>query len=225
MSQLDVNSDIFLNKLEIKKDSMIKKFTIVSRLPSNNLTTTLEQIIQDDDWVYICTDTHVTGLFKHEKYYYYYDSDYYNGELKSASIKDIVDFIMIGFRDSSHKHKFIGIYIFGPKRDLNKYPEKKELLENIFSDCHDPKLYMETLTDIFNRSIIIGCLETLQFLIDKCSTLSLLTLAKNELNKTGIITTVICMSPSDMRLDIIKALLLIGVDPNIPLKADIVTMP
>lgn len=43
---------------------------------------------------------HATGLFMHDKYYYYYDPNGSNGEYRDTSIEDIARFIFNKYSDS-----------------------------------------------------------------------------------------------------------------------------
>jgi len=184
--------------LDVSGKILKKKYTIASIFTLKQLVDLLKEIIYDDELVLIAGDGHITGLFKHGKYYYFYNSDDRLGEYKESSIEKIAEAIenslIVG------KTLILSLQIFSFEDNNHAYPKQKEILIKTNQDFD-----MRTMFYSSQLSIGIGSLESLRFYLDHGLDPNTTHGHGNSMLSTALI---------NKENDILRELLKRGADPN-----------
>ena len=159
--QRDIASKMVMSRLDTRGKTLKKRYAIASEFDLEQLQKLIKEIVHDDELVYVLASGHTTGLFKHGKYYYYYNPDNDGGEYATTSVEQIAETILaeIYQLDSPYNDHRIGFVIFSFDQSIHPYKEHKNFLKR----SSDPA----TLFSQAHHAIHVGSLESLQFYLDQ----------------------------------------------------------
>lgn len=149
----------FVN-LDTKGKTIKQKYKIVAEVTQEQLSSLLKQIVHDGELIQVIyvdgLDFHVTGLFKQNESYYYYNPNI--GEIKTKSFDKIVSII---HKSGNHYNNDKGCLIAFSISSFDEIPHSYHKQKDFLNQIHAP-IYDEAL--IF--SAYLGCLDCLEFYLD-----------------------------------------------------------